>query len=103
MDEAKQRKERDKKLKVSFSHRRSPSKTHLEQQIIKYVKNLKAPPTPQEVETAMGVDKNKTHKAIVTLVDRGTLDVTLDWKLRVSSHVWRGRRGGTRKPTQHGK
>ena len=58
-------------------------KEKLQQSVIEAVRNSETPLTPQEVESKIGSD-GEVRDAIVSLVDRGTLKVTLDWKLRVS-------------------
>jgi hypothetical protein len=58
-------------------------KEKLQQSVIETVRNSETPLTPQEVESKIGRD-GEVRDAIVSLVDRGTLKVTLDWKLRVS-------------------
>lgn len=58
-------------------------KEAIEHRVLKIVRSSQKPPTPQEVEKQIG-GNSTVRDAIVSLVDKGKLQVTLNWKLRVN-------------------
>jgi len=59
------------------------SKKELEKKVLNIVRDAKKPPSPAEVVERVTAKTEVVRDAIVSLVDRGKLRVTLDWKLRV--------------------
>jgi len=61
------------------------NKPTIERQILTTVRKSENPPGPREVAEKVGKDPSQAKVArevIRSLVDRGVLKVTLDWKLR---------------------
>jgi hypothetical protein len=61
------------------------NKPAIEQKILKTVRNAENPPDPREVAVKVGkgpAQEKVAREVIRSLVDRGVLRVTLDWKLR---------------------
>jgi hypothetical protein len=61
------------------------NKPTIERQILNTVRKSKNPPGPREVAEKVGktpTQEKVAREVIRSLVDRGVLKVTLDWKLR---------------------
>jgi len=61
------------------------NKPAIERQILNTVRKAENPPDPREVAEKVGKDpaqEKVAREVIRSLVDRGVLRVTLDWKLR---------------------
>jgi hypothetical protein len=61
-----------------------PTNKKMQERVIQVVRKSEHPPTPEQVEEKIGRD-GEVRDAIVSLVDRGKLQVALDWTLRVKS------------------
>lgn len=58
--------------------------SQVEDKVIEAVRKSPSPPNPREVvEKVVDVENSTVRQTIRSLVDRGELEVTLDWKLRV--------------------
>jgi len=55
----------------------------IEDKVIDVVRQSHKAPTPEQVIITIGGQNTPVRDAIVSLVDRGKLQVTLGWKLRV--------------------
>jgi hypothetical protein len=61
----------------------------IENKILRIVRDSTQPPTPDQVVNKIAKDDGsaKVRDIIVSLVDRGKLLVTLDWKLRAREEI----------------
>jgi hypothetical protein len=59
------------------------STKELEKKVLKAVRHSEKPPTPKEVVKRVTGKDETVRDTIISLVDRGKIKVTLDWKLRV--------------------
>lgn len=57
----------------------------LEKQVLETVRSSGGPTEPVEVVSKIGSDEGAVRRVIRSLVDRGELRVTLDWKLRAAN------------------
>ena len=59
------------------------SKRELEKKVLTVIRHSENPPSPTEVVQRVTAKTEMVRDTIISLVDRGKLQVTLDWKLRV--------------------